>query len=479
MPVPPECLDGIEQILDDVLRTGLSNSLESFIARLSRLDPLLRMQGLSWPAELAATWLIQLERYQQRDALFDMEEVVWVIGELIARVRAIRSDTGAVPQLLIRGTKFDAPTEISSSRYTGIGMEVRAGKSHTLVYVYFQDVDTGFVAAIKRSFSNAPLEDNGVLQRTPLPFELKSYSQLAGSSLTRGLRLTSLAGSQLLLKSGKRSPGGELTLPRSSTSFSSNPQSFRWEQLKPPLLSENWGQLINRLETLPPSYLRPVRYMDGLCVVPLQGIEDVQFDPIHQQLTATLRDENGDIGKLSLPFESRNNEGFTQFVQGLASPIGKPIFIAGRVRLVGRQANLYPLAVVFESEGRRYALNPYRNEVDELNGDEEENDEKLSESKEAQSAGDENNPISSFLQSLIDFHSDALMIGFKSPLDSWLLKVDRLLAEASATGFPRIAEWFARLREECILCQNDPHHSLDDARSILKNLIMFSRIAST
>jgi hypothetical protein len=218
--------------------------------------------------------------------------------------------------------------------------------------------------------------------------------------------------------------------------------------------------------------------MDGLSVIPLRSIEDSQFDPISQQLTAVLRDELNNTARLVLPYEYRNDEGFTQFAEGLANAEWKPMFIAGRVRLVGREVNLFPLCVVYETVGRRFALNPYRNDRDELNRNPNEN-KKTSVPKETLSIDDERSPISSFFRSLLDFHAEALLLGFKSPLDSWVQKVGNLQTEANSTGFPRIAELLSKLQDECIRSQNDRSHPLYNARSILKSLIMLSRIAGT
>ncbi len=119
-------------------------------------------------------------------------------------------------------------------------MSIRPSQLKTTVNVFFQDMDTGVLANIEKSFSNDTE---------------KTYQQLAETTLYRGVTLAGLTNSQLLLKSGKRLATGELVLPRSAAAMASNPQSFQWEQLKPPLAAESFEQLAARWAFLPPSYL--------------------------------------------------------------------------------------------------------------------------------------------------------------------------------------------------------------------------------
>src|SRR5690606_15388665 len=126
----------------------------------------------------------------------------------------------------------------------------------------------------------------------------RAFQELAETTLYRGTTLAGVAGSQMLLKMGKRLASGELVLPRSASAFASNPQSFQWEQLKPPLASEDFGQLSSRWAYLPPSYLRPRRRTEGVHVVAIESVRNANFNSIQQRIEADLVDHGGKVAKL-------------------------------------------------------------------------------------------------------------------------------------------------------------------------------------
>lgn len=234
LPTPKIVLDELDALLDELYRDGLSGLAQAWSQRMSRVEKALREEGLIWPAELVVDLLHQLDMYRQHDARFEPQQLVQLAGELIARTRAIASQTKAVPQALIRGTKSDRPTEIAGGRLIGVGLGVRPGKRHTTLSAYLQDADSGSVMAVERTFAD-PDPKSGELPR--------SFTQLGAHVIVRGVSLAGLALSQLLVKSGKRTPSGQLVLPRTASSLTTNPQSFQWEQLKAPFAVESFAQL--------------------------------------------------------------------------------------------------------------------------------------------------------------------------------------------------------------------------------------------
>src|SRR5690606_38044521 len=139
------------------------------------------------------------------------------------------------------------------------------------------DADSGSVMTFTRRF-----EDPQPAAHAELP----SFSRLAQTNVSRGCGLGTLSLSQLLIQSGKRSPSGLLSLPRQSGATSLHPQTFQWEQLKPPLLVESLAQLRARLQALPPSYLLPRRPAENLHVVAIDTADEAHFDASRQRLTA-------------------------------------------------------------------------------------------------------------------------------------------------------------------------------------------------
>ncbi|HND56547.1 MAG TPA: hypothetical protein PLV92_29215, partial [Pirellulaceae bacterium] len=138
-----------------------------------------------------------------------------------------------------------------------------------------------------------------------------------------------------------------------------NPQSFQWEQLRPPLSVESFAQLRARLRFLPPSYLRPRRATEGLFCVDVAACEAATFDAARQQLEATLRDRDGESARLVQPYFDRAADGFGAFAQALSESGGKLRFVCGHAKLDGRGLVIRPVAAVLDDDGRRTGLCPW------------------------------------------------------------------------------------------------------------------------
>jgi hypothetical protein len=348
-PVPKETLLALEALMAELFIDGLHGISDTWPQRLSRLEHSIRTQGLIWPAELITDLLQQCEMYRQHDARFEPPQVVQLLGELTARRRAIQNNPQTVPQPLIRGTSADRATEIAGGRMVGIGLGVRRGKRHTTISTYLQDAESGSLAAVERTFAD-PDPKNGEQTRT--------FTDLADTILVRGVSLARLATSQLLLKSGKRTPGGQLILPRIATNLVTNPQSFQWEQLKAPLAVENFAQLSARLESLPPSCLRPRRCTENVHVVPVQAAAEVRFDVALQQLVATLRDTEGQVAELVCPYHSQADVAFNSLYRSLNERGSELRFVSGHVRVRGRKLQIRPIALVFDGPDGRQGILP-------------------------------------------------------------------------------------------------------------------------
>ena len=180
LPTPTDDLETLDQLLLELAADGFAALSATWPQRLSRLEKRIRAAGLVWPAELMLELLLQHERYQTHDARFEPGELVRLTGELVARGRAIRSQNGSVPQPLIRGTKSDRATEISKGRFVGVGMQVKPGRQHVTINAYWQNIDSGSVVTIERTF-NDPKADS---IETP-----KSFDDLATHALARSVSL--------------------------------------------------------------------------------------------------------------------------------------------------------------------------------------------------------------------------------------------------------------------------------------------------
>jgi hypothetical protein len=472
---PVDLLDALDEILSGLFVHGIAQSHQSLVIRLARLEPRLRAKSLVWPAELVSELLHQLEMYAAHNALFEPEKIAETVGELLARGRAIRHNIRTVPQLLIRGSRFDRANDINSARYVGIGLGIQARRNQCTINTYFQDADTGIVATIQRVFANTPEKAAEKSEKT--------FHELAVSSLRRSISLASLAGSQVLLKSGKRTAGSELVLPRGASAFAANPQRFQWEQLKPPLAVERFSDLVSRMEILPPSYLRPRLLTEGIHVVALSRIEDVRFDVVRQQLTANLFDPEEACAKMLLPFHTRGAQGFNQFLELLTKQGETARFISGRVKLVNGVLTFTPFAVVIETDGVRSAIFPW------LEGD------SISATASPRSDSDaitewplgpdelineaQRDPIREFLTSLNEFIAELLICGLANNTMLIQQLTSELCEHAPRMGFMRIGQILQQLAEELERRRNDLNYEATRAVKLAQQLALIARIEAS
>ncbi|MBS0206195.1 MAG: hypothetical protein JSS49_25145 [Planctomycetes bacterium] len=348
---PVKVLDELDSALAELCVDGLQGVSATWSQRLIRHETACRDEGLTWLAELVADLIQQREMYAARDALFDPQTIVRLTGEMQVRSRAIRSGTTAIPQFLIRGSHADRTTDLASSRLVGLGCGVRQTRRSATITAFLQDVDSGSVVGVERSFADPP-EDSPDLAR--------DFSSLSDTVVSRGISLAAIGTGQLLIKSGKRTPGGRLILPRTSAGISLNPQAFAWEHLRAPLAVEGFAELSARLDLLPPSCLRPRRLTEALHVCPLERIEDVTFDIQSQRLVGTAIDIAGERAVISHPFTTRGKVGFEGLAAALADPALKPRFICGQVSRRQSGVLIEPVCLVFETaEGKRRAISPW------------------------------------------------------------------------------------------------------------------------
>jgi hypothetical protein len=385
---------------------------------------------------------------------------VQLLGELTARSRAILNETRAVPQLLIRGTKSDRPAEIAGSRMIGVGLGVRPGRKHTTISAYLQDVDSGGVVAVERTFAEPPPEESP-----------RSFASHASSVLTRGVSLANLASSQLLLKSGKRTPSGLLLLPRTTASLATHPQSYQWEQLKPPFAAEGFAPLAERFETLPPSCLRPRRRTENLHVVVVERADMVAFDPTMQRLTARLLDPQGGFATLVHPFHHRGREGFNDLARILEARGDRVRFVSGHVRSHGRMLEIQPIAIVLDDGQRRLGVHPWL----PLNTDIAATEAERPDDDTSDQAPEADSPVKEFLIRFDDLLSELLLTGLtRAPASAWT----ELAEVARQVGFVRLTAPIAALADVLLARADALRWDVTPALLQTRELCLLSRLAS-
>ncbi|MGL5081249.1 MAG: hypothetical protein ACRC8A_07145 [Microcoleaceae cyanobacterium] len=349
--IPTALLDDLEHTLIDLVQTGLANCSAALVGRWQRLEAQCRAEGLVWPAEILTELLTERDRYLEHDARFSPSQVAELIGELCIRLDAIRSNTGAVPQLFIRGSKTDRVTEIGSGRWIGLGCGVQLQHRSFKFRAYLQDIDSGTLAALCRDFPNANLPNT-----TDEPPQ--SFATLGRTQVKQGMTWSGLGSGQLLTQGGKLTPSHELILSRTKAIL--NPQTYHWETLRPPLLVEDFAELQAHLQTLPPACLRSRHLTEHFYVCRVKAVDDVRFDQVDHAVMATLTDGQGGQMILNHPYTFRGRAGVEELFTSLQTLPGDGLkFVAGQVVLKAQGLVIYPVSLVIEPGKTRTLLQPW------------------------------------------------------------------------------------------------------------------------
>lgn len=342
-PVGRAPLDEGVGCLRELFADGLASLPVAWRDRVRRVARACAEGALPWPAQILEELADDYDRYAARDAAFSPDAMLARSGEFLLRADAILVGRAPVPQAFIRGLKADHDSELGSARFVGLGASAVEGRSSTVLHVYLQEQDTGHTVTVTREFNE------------PEAASRKPFHQLARTVAVKDASLASLAAGQLVTKGGKRTAAGRLVIGRARAVV--NPQNFAWEQLKAPLLAEDFEEIAARLELLPPPCFRPRRTGSDFHVCPVLAIEDARFDPRSNAVTATLVDAAGVRGRLWHPWCTRGQIGAEALLAAMQGN-SRPLFVAGHVHRANASLVIHPVAVVFAGEGsaRRVVL---------------------------------------------------------------------------------------------------------------------------
>ncbi len=344
---PIDLLDDLELHLQELSTVGIVGMTQPLRDRFSRLEVRCRSAELVWIAEILLDLIQAGDDYHQHNAQFDREQVLQYISELWIRSDALRNHArvkNPVPQLFIRGSAQDRTVAVGSARLMGLGCGVTMRSSGVTLTAYLQDVDSGTVVALPKSFAN-PEPD-----QVPKPFW-----QLAHHSVGKGMQLGAIGSGQILMKGGKRSPSGQLIPSRAPMSL--NPQSYQWEKLRSPLRMDSFNELTHRLQQLPPPQLRPRRITEQLQVLSIAEVQSVEFDSATQTVRSIVADSYGVTAHLIHPYFHRGRFGVEQLLTQLQQSELK--FVSAQVSIGNRGLMLSPIALVFQSGESRSLLQPW------------------------------------------------------------------------------------------------------------------------
>lgn len=340
-PVERGPLDAAADCVRELLANGLATLSTAWRDRVRRIAA----ESLPWPAQILEELADDFDLYTARDAGFSPEDMLLRCGELLLRSDAILAGCAPVPQAFIRGLKADRDSELGSARFIGLGANVLEGRGSTSVNVFLQEIDSGHTVNVTRDFKEPP------------EVVKKPFHQLAQSPSVKDASLAALAAGQLVTQGGKRTAAGRLVIGRARAVV--NPQNFAWEQLKAPLLAEDFAEITARLRLLPPACFRPRRAGGDFHVCPLQAVEGARFDSSSNAIIARLIDPVGNSALLFHPWSQRGATGADTLLAELQKG-AKPLFVAGHVHATSGIVTYKPTAMVFAGEGNmRRCIQPW------------------------------------------------------------------------------------------------------------------------
>jgi hypothetical protein len=425
-PVPAALLDDLENAMLAFTEYGGSGAGSAWTDRVARLEAACREADLIWPAEIVAEWLQQQERYATHDARFAPDHVAELFGELLIRCDAIRHDTGALPQLLIRGASSDRATPLGTSRFIGLGCGARPGRRSVALTVYLQESDSGSVVGVTRDF----VEVDADPAQPPRPF-----ADLAQASAVKRTSFAALGVGQLLLRGGKRTPSCHLLPARAEASV--QPQTFAWESLRPSVLVEDFRELDARLSALPPASLRPRRVAEDFHVLPVGSVQEARFDTASQTVQAVLLDAAGRRARLQHPYTSRGQDGAEGLLALLSAAPQNVRFVAGAVRRRALELVVHPICLISQEGTSRTALQPWidRRPVSSSAGQTHHG---------AAQAGD---PLGEYLRRLQEELGSLLVLGLQRADAAEARRWQELQRQGEAVGLVRLAGHVAAIAE--------------------------------
>lgn len=420
--VPETTLDEIERVLRDLIDLGMSGAPQALIDRLSRQEERCRQEGLIWPAEILAEIAQQHAAYASHDARFAPSLLAALIGELCVRSDAIRRNTGAVPQIFIRGAAADTKTAVGTTRLIGLGCGVRVRRGGAELTAYLQDSTSGTLVAISREV-------------TATTASSAPFASLAQYPIMAGAGIAALGAGQALVKGGQRLPNARFIPGRAKVNV--NPQMYAWESLRAPLLAEDFAELDARIAAQPPAALRPRRLTDRLYVCSVSGAQEAIFSEVDQEVRAVLVDSQGSQAILSHPYTAQGASGAESLLALLRNRPESLRFVAGHVRRTPYGLVIAPTAVVFQQGETRRALLPWV--------DQDESGNAAAAQPPAQPARSE--PLAEYWTQVSAALGDLFVVGLKRADVPQIRRWQELARFGAALGFARTIEPVARLAE--------------------------------
>jgi len=455
-PVAADLIAELDGVVAALLESGFSGATPPWADRVTRLQARCRTAGLAWPADILEDLADQYRKYATHDAAYAPDRAAEVLGELLLRRDAIVHDTGALPQLLVRGSTSPTNGTLGKTSLVGLGCRVTVGHRGTEIVAYLQDSDTGGVVVVTKETPHPDPATNP----PPADFARLAHSQaLKGSG--KPFTFRDVARGQLLIEAGQRTPAGVLKVGRAGASL--QPQAYAWEALPPPTLAEDYATLRARLAALPPSCLRPRRAAEDFFVLAVRAVVAPHFDGPSQATLATLVDPAGNTATLRHPYADAGKGGTEALLAALAGPVK---FVSGVVRVAQGGLTIEPCAVVVEMQRGREVVLPC---IDAAPAD--------SVSAAAVTPGGESrDPLTTVLASMQIALEELLVVGLRRADAAAERRWLELQREAESVGLTQFGGLVAKLVESLAEKRRTPRWDAGPAGVALGRIVALMRL---
>ncbi|EMK05139.1 MULTISPECIES: hypothetical protein [Leptospira] len=337
--ISSDITDRANIILKEIVQYGFQGASEYLKERLSQLERSCLEEGLLWPAEVLSELQEEYSKYLLHDSLFDPDQVVYLLGEWIIRMDALKENKGAVPSLIIRGDTKAYSSELIVRSLIGLGSGIKVFKKGFVVLSYFADPKSDKILLYECSFEKQMDE----------PFH-----SIGNFPVLKGIPIYDFGKSSILSSSIKKNASGKLQF---SNKVTLNPQTFSFESLSRNIFSDNFNETMKTLLEKPPRPLGPRWAAGNFFVFKVERFTQPHFDNILQQMNIELEDQNGNIAYAQLPYYSRASDGIENLQHALVDSHLR--YVCGIADVTSGRLYIKPVSFVIEQGGNRTMLQPY------------------------------------------------------------------------------------------------------------------------
>ncbi|EMK24058.1 hypothetical protein [Leptospira kirschneri] len=337
--ISSDITDRANIILKEIVQYGFQGASEYLKERLSQLERSCLEEGLLWPAEVLSELQEEYSKYLLHDSLFDPDQVVYLLGEWIIRMDALKENKGAVPSLIIRGDTKAYSSELIVRSLIGLGSGIKVFKKGFVVLSYFADPKSDKILLYECSFE----------KQTDEPFH-----SIGNFPALKGIPIYDFGKSSILSSSIKKNASGKLQF---SNKVTLNPQTFSFESLSRNIFSDNFNETMKTLLEKPPRPLGPRWAAGNFFVFKVERFTQPHFDNILQQMNIELEDQNGNIAYAQLPYYSRASDGIENLQHALVDSHLR--YVCGIANVTSGRLYIKPVSFVIEQGGNRTMLQPY------------------------------------------------------------------------------------------------------------------------